>query len=394
LFGLLNQLASRCAAEFAGWDHDAVREQRDTLAERLRVQAGHCATNGSPLYDAFLLRAADDALAGGPVWRLFEGRDAAPADSAPLALMGAVHRLALTGLAPGLAPFFPSVAIAAGATPVAGPVAEPPDADAAWPEFLAVVDSMRDWVVELLSHPIQTNEVGRAAALLGGFLEVARLGLPLRLAELGASAGLNLRWDRFRYEDAWGDPASPVRFARVFDGDSPRPSLDVPATVAERGGCDRAPVDPTTEEGRLTLMSYVWADQAERFSRLRGALEIAREVPATVERADALDWLDDRLQRRQPGTATVVYHSIVALYFSLEQRQRLASLLGEAGAGATDDEPLAWLRFEHPDTGDPVATGWSRIGRPEVRLTVWPGGEERLLAVAAAHGPPVRWTAT
>jgi hypothetical protein len=90
----------------------------------------------------------------------------------------------------------------------------------------------------------------------------------------------------------------------------------------------------------------------------------------------------------------VVFHSILTLYFTPEDRDRLASMLAEAGSTATADTPLAWLRFEHPDTGDPVATGWSRIGRPEVRLTVWPGGDDRLLAVAAAHGPPVRWLST
>ena len=199
-----------------------MRERRETLAERLRVQAGHCATYGSPLYEGLLLRAADDALAGGPVWRLFEGRDVAAADSAPLSLMGAVHRLALTGRTPGLAPFLPSVAIAEGREPQA----EAPDPAAAWPEFAAVIDGLRDEIADLLGRPIQTNEVGRAAALLGGFLDVAGRGRPLRLAELGTSAGLNLRWDRFRYEDAWGDPASPVRFREVFAGDR-RPRLDV-----------------------------------------------------------------------------------------------------------------------------------------------------------------------
>jgi hypothetical protein len=89
-----------------------------------------------------------------------------------------------------------------------------------------------------------------------------------------------------------------------------------------------------------------------------------------------------------------VFHSIVVLYFTTEERAELASMLADAGAEATAEEPLAWLRFEHPDTGDPVATGWSRIGKPQVRLTVWPGGDERLLATAAAHGPPVRWVAT
>ena len=365
-------------------------EERSSLAERLRVQAMHCITNGSPLYEELLLRSAADVEAGGPVWRLFEGRDAAPADSDPLSLMGAVHRLALDGRAPSLEPWFPSVAIARGEDP--GPV----DHDAAWTAFVEVVTDRHDEVRELLDHPIQTNEVGRSAAMVGGFLEVARLGLPLRLAEIGTSAGLNLRWDRYRFEHgdlAWGDPSSPVRFESPFTPDS-TPPLDVPAEVVSREGCDRSPVDPTTEDGRLTLMSYVWADQVGRFARLRGALEIAREVPASVDQADAFDWLPRRLADRRPGTATVVFHSIVVLYFTTEQRAELASMLADAGSEATAEEPLAWLRFEHPDTGDPVATGWSRIGKPEVRLTVWPGGDERLLATAAAHGPPVRWVSS
>ncbi|MFL5796509.1 MAG: DUF2332 domain-containing protein [Actinomycetota bacterium] len=362
---------------------------RESLAGQLRVQAGHCRSLGSPLYEDLLLRAADDVVGGGPVWRLFEGREDAPADSAPLALIGAVHRLVLSGGAPALARWFPSASVAAGREP--GPV----DGDAAWREFLRVVEGRRNEVAALLDHPIQTNEVGRSAALLGGFLEVARThpGLPLRLAEIGASAGLNLRWDRYRYEGpgwSWGEPGSPVVFPSVFEG-ADAPPADAPVSVAERLGCDRAPVDPTTEDGRLTLMSYVWADQVERFARLRGALEVARRVPATVERADAFDWLERRLPRRRPGRTTVVFHSVVTLYFTPDQRERLAGMLADAGGSATADEPLAWLRFEHPDTGDPTARGWARLGKPEVRLTTWPGGEDRLLAVAAAHGPPVRW---
>ena len=46
--------------------------------------------------------------------------------------------------------------------------------------------------------------------IVGGFLAVAaHTGLPLRTFEVGASAGLNLRWDRFFYEArgaTWGPP--------------------------------------------------------------------------------------------------------------------------------------------------------------------------------------------
>ena len=112
-----------------------------------------------------------------------------------------------------------------------------------------------------LARPPQTNEVSRAAALVGGFLTVAReYGLPLRLLEIGASAGLNLRFDHYRYESggiAFGDPASPVRFVDRWEG---TPPFDVACTIVAREGCDVSPVDPTTPDGRLTLASYVWPE--------------------------------------------------------------------------------------------------------------------------------------
>jgi hypothetical protein len=142
-----------------------VRELRETLAERLRVQAVHCATLGSPLYEGLLVRAAGDAIAGGPVWRLFEDRDAAPADSAPLAMMGAVHRLVLSGRAPGLAPWFASASIAAGALAGAWPA---PDPEGAWPAFRAIVDGQRDEVAALLDHPSRrTRSVDRPRCWAG-----------------------------------------------------------------------------------------------------------------------------------------------------------------------------------------------------------------------------------
>src|SRR5690606_1800740 len=144
-------------------------------------------------------------------------------------------------------------------------------------------------VAERLTAGVQTNEVGRSAALAGGFAEVqARTGLPLRVLELGASAGLNLRFDRYAYDTGHvvaGDPTSPVRFERVWEG-SP-PPLPARFEVAERRGCDRDPIDPTSDEGRLTLRSYVWADQLDRLARLDAALRVAQDVPVDIDRAEA-----------------------------------------------------------------------------------------------------------
>ena len=156
--------------------------------------------------------------------------------------------------------------------------------------------------------------------------------------------------------------------------------------MAERGGCDLDPVDPTSEEGRLSLRANLWADQMRRFRILEGALEVAAEVPAQVERADGSEWLPARLAEPREGLATVVFHSVAMYHASLEARNRVLTAIEEAGARATDRAPLTWLRMEG---------GYSyallRLTPHEVWLTTWPGGEERRLATSGAHGKPVRW---
>ena len=151
--------------------------------------------------------------------------------------MGSVHRLVLEGAAPELARFYPS----AGGT----------DAGDPWPAFAATVEAHHDRLVELLPHPVQTNEVSRCSALLTGFLQVSReTGLPLRLLELGSSAGLLLRWPEYHYAEdglTWGDPSSPVRLEGAYAAGPP--PFDAAATVAERHACDAAPLDPGLRRG-------------------------------------------------------------------------------------------------------------------------------------------------
>ena len=258
----------------------------------LRLQGDYCGRLGSPMYEVLLGRAAEDAEAGGPIATVLDGYPHEPIASAmALRLMGAVHRLVLEGRVPTLAAHYPS----AGGDG---------DADRAWPAFRAFVAAETAELRRRLEQGVQTNEVGRSAALICGFLEVARAtGLGLRCLEIGASAGLNLRWDHFRYEASgatWGDASSPVV---LRDYPAQAPPFDVAARVVERAGCDPHPLDPTSDDGRLTLMSYVWPDQAERLALLRAACEVARRVPAHVERASAPDWLAERLAvaRRRRG---------------------------------------------------------------------------------------------
>jgi hypothetical protein len=338
---------------------------REQLASTFRVQAGWCGRLGSPLYAGVLERAALDIEAGGPVWSVVGPyAERPPRFAHHLRMLGAVHRLVLSGGAPELAAHYPSTG-------------GDGDVEATW----RVLRELLAAEPVTLERAVQTNEVGRSAALLGGFLEVARqTGLGLRVLELGASAGLNLRWDRFRFEAAdwaFGDAASPVRIPCEYENG--RPPLPAAVWVVERAGCDPDPIDPTTDDGRLTLESFVWPEQHERRALLRAALEVARRTPATVERASAADWIEERLGRERGGSATVVYHSVVWGYLSDDEQTRVVAALEEAGARAGASEPLAWLRME------------AGADETDLTLTTWPGGEERVLARAGWHGRPVRW---
>ncbi len=309
-----------------------------------------------------LERAADDLGAEGDVWAVLQGFESESEGSAlALRLMGAVHRLVLLGELPELARHYPSTG-------------GDGDLEAAWPHFKGALAERRGDVRDLVGRGCQTNEVGRSASLLGGFLEVAhRTGLPLRILELGASAGLNARWDRYRYESiagAWGDPASAVRFVGAFEV---APPLHRTAVVVERKACDLNPVDPTSEEGALTLRSFIWADQLGRLALLDGAIEVASEATLDVERLDAASFAERELASASPGVATVVYHSIFWQYVKEAERNRIIAAITQARSRAGPHAPVHHLEMEPND------------GRFEVRL------DGEVLATTRPHGTGVRW---
>lgn len=341
----------------------------------LRAQQRGCAIGGSALYAGLLDEVKADVADGGPCRAVLEGFADEPwADALVLRFLAAVHELVLDGSAPELAPHYPSV----GGTP----------GDGIGGALVRTVENHRERVVERTAAPIQTNEVGRSAALLGGYLALAADGRPLRVLEVGASAGLNLRFDQFRYEAgaaAFGPVASEVRFVEPWTGCPPR--LDTAIEVVERRGCDTRPLDPGSARDQMRLRACVWPDQPERRRRLDGALAIAARVPAPLDRADATTWIAAQLATSVPGVTTVVVHSIVAQYLTAERRRGLENTIAEAGTRATADAPVAWLRME-PASAEEA----------EVRLTRWPApssGSASTVAEVRAHsgfhGPPVRW---
>lgn len=337
----------------------------------LHFQAEACrnSTARSPFYAQLLDRLTAQARAGGPVLALFEHMPARIGAAPALRLLGALHREVLAGRAPDLAAHWPG------------------DPDAALRAAEPLLEAPPASLLDALTRDPQTNEVGRAPGLAAGLAEAARRvgGLPIRLFEIGSSAGLNLRLDRFWYDAGdgrcWGDPASPLRFeGDAFVGRVPFGA--VPTTIAERRGCDLNPIDATTAEGSLRLRSYVWPDNPQRMQRVDAALEVAATLPVVIDAASADDWVDEHLHPAD-GALTVLVHSIMWQYLPPGAQERIRTVLSERGGATRASAPLAWVRLEPaPD-----------FTMADVRLTTWPDGTEHVLATSGYHSPPVTWTA-
>lgn len=333
------------------------------MADALDRQAVSCDQLGSPLYADLLRDLRLDYDRGGVTRELLEARPHPVHDAVPLRYLGAVHALALRGQAPALAARYPSC----GGTVDGGVTTA----------FLEAVHAHRDTVEAALATQVQTNEVARAAVLVGGLALLARRhGLPLRTFELGASAGLLSRWDSYGYDTGssrCGDPYSPLQFTGMWDR---RADLSGDPLVAERAACDIAPLDAADPADRLRLLSFVWPDHAARFGRLRTALDLAVEHPLNLRASSADDFVVSTVAP-VAGTTTVVMHSIVWQYLGTLVQHRVRDHLNAQGAVATARSPLAWLRMEPA----------GRVA--DVRLTTWPGGVEEVLATCGYHGSPI-----
>ena len=238
-----------------------------------------------------------------------------------------------------------------------------------------------DQVRARIHRTVQTNEPGRSAVLFAGLLWLTdRHRCPIRLFEVGASAGLNLLADRYSYAVdgcKLGDPESPLRFVDPW---MPPPPIDLASAAAtlriiDRAGCDLAPLDPTRPDDQLTLLSYIWPDEPHRIDRMRAALSVAERDPVPIAARPGSEWLRDALTTAGDGELTVVWHSVMRQYVepdewaaierALEQHERVVRLSMEP----TPSQDARMQLTVH----DPA-------GAPEIRL-----------AVCDDHGLPIRW---
>jgi hypothetical protein len=320
------------------------------------------------LYGVLLAALADDLEAGGVTAQICRGYEHAPREAATqLRLLAGLFRIVLRGDAPQLERFYPNL----------GGTADPNDA---WPLVRAVLEAHVDELHDALAAPPQTNETGRSACLAVGLFEaVRRSGLRrIRLLELGASAGLILSVDRYRFVGAdwsWGPPDSPLVLDVGAAGAQPEK-----LTVLARRGCDLAPVDASTPDGARYLTSFVWPFDLDRHQRLAAALTVVRTHPVSVDQAAASDWLPRQLdQPLPPDVLTVVWQSITEQYWPAAESARVRQIVADARTRI----PLAHVAME----GVPPrqSTGGYTVASdgPVTTLDGTP------IARSHHHGPPV-----
>ena len=272
---------------------------------------------GCPLYTALAEGVSDDA-------HVLEIASSARRPPVPNLLFAAVHYLLLRGAAHTLSSFYASL------TP------EPSSAGDAYPHFRDFCMEHESDLRDLMStRLVQTNEVARCSYLRPAFAFIAEetQGQPLSLVDIGASAGLNLLWDRYAYDykghGLAGDRHSPVGIAVEVRGNNCPPIPHDSPSVAFRTGVDLNPVDVTDSDSALWLRALVWPGHERRADQLQAAMSLASNNPPALVAGNVLNVLPAILANVPARTTLCIFHNHALNQFSQEDRCQFTALVDE-----------------------------------------------------------------
>lgn len=289
-------------------------------------------------------------------------------------LMAATHLTVLRDPTLAFARFFPSVV---------GGDAEPPEGAAA--EYPAFCAAHRGELIDILSRRlVQTNVPGRGVSVRLALHEAARrVDGPVTFMEIGASAGIQLRFDRWAVQTGgrrFGPADAPVTLRPEWRAATPPPDLDAIAPIARRLGLDLHPIDAADAEQRLWLKALVWPEHVERFAELSAALDVVAVDPPEILAGDAIDLLPVLDRELPTDAALVVFHAMVRVHVPAERRERFDAAI----AGLGRRRRLLHASLEIPPRDSPYDRGGHLL---RLRDSAAPG---RDLALAEGHGRWVR----
>ncbi|MBQ1050888.1 DUF2332 domain-containing protein [Micromonospora sp. C51] len=331
-----------------------------TVAETFRTARGF---GSSPLYSRQLAVVAEDRS-------LLElAARTRPGQQPTFALFGAVHYLLLAGARDPLAEYYPSVAGAA-ARPVDGGTG---------PAFARFCAAYSHRITSLLgTRLVQTNHVQRALVLRLGLALLRRTTpAPVCVVEVGCSAGLNLRADRYAYTVGGtpvGDHSSPVHIGVDVPNTDPLPDLDQLPEIADAVGIDLAPPDLTDTDDRAWLRALVWPENSHQAAQLQAAMAVVAADPPRVVAGNAIEIGPTVAATLPPGLPRLVVHTATRIHVPTEDRPAFDAAVAAFGA----DGPLLHLALEDDQLVAPS-------GRPGVGLTATDATGSRTIAVADGH---------
>jgi hypothetical protein len=283
----------------------------------------------SALYRSLCPVVADDQ----PTLELLTRRRAG--QQASYLFFGVVHELLLTGAPHPLRAFYPSIV---------GPAARDPAP--AGPVLIDFCRQYRDELIALIqTRLVQTNVVRRALALRFALSAIRQsCTRPVHLIEVGASAGMLLFVDRYRYllgNREFGDPDATVTIDSHWRGNQPPPDLNDIPPIASRIGIDLNPVDVTDADDRRWLRALVWPEDATEAVLLDATLDEVARDPPTIIAGDAIDVCPRLGRDLPPGQPRVVFHSATRMHVPAQRHPDFDRAIDSIG----DDGPLyhAWL---------------------------------------------------
>lgn len=194
----------------------------------------------------------------------------------------------------------------------------------------------------ILRRATQTNEPGRCTVLAP---VLASLPQPVALLEVGASAGLCLAPDRYRYRytgdvtaEVVGSDAAPLAPLLECRVTGTPPASPEHLVVAARAGLDRNPLHADDPDDVRWLRALVWPGEEAREERLAACLATVGRHAPTILRGDALTDLDTLLALVPEGATPVVMHSATLAYLAEADRNAFIERVRASGAH--------WLSFE------------------------------------------------
>jgi hypothetical protein len=237
----------------------------------------------------------------------------------------------------------------------------------------------------LRSGRTQTCVVHRSAMILpalGSLAGIEAAAGRVGLLEIGPSAGLNLRLDRYRYDygdgDVWGDAkAAPCLVVENRGGRCP--PLPARLEVVARCGLELNPLDLSDPAAIRWLRALIWPEHVERARAMDAALAVVEAVPAEIQPGDATSDVEAAVRSLPRDCARVVFATQVLYQIPIEGRRAILDGLGRA----SEAQPVDFISMESTGEGDSTLTHFAFEGGTRAAT--------RELASVDSHGRWIDW---